>query len=68
MLAHGLWVTAQSLIAVKSTTWDMFGQMLLQALLLAMYTAVFAPPLCALLRRCEPLLVTPRGGRTGRER
>lgn len=68
LLAHGLWILIQSLIAIRSVTFAMFGQMLLQALLLGVYSALLAPPIHAMLRRSERWFITAAGGRGGRER
>jgi len=60
-VAHGFWVTAQSLLAMK---WDDYGEMLFQAGCLAAYTAALMPLAHLGLRRCTGLLIVTTGGRS----
>jgi rod shape-determining protein MreD len=53
LLAHGLWVTAQSLLAAGEMTWRGYGQTLLQAAALACYTAVLMPMVHFALSKCQ---------------
>jgi len=65
-VAHGLWVTAQSLLAMR---WADYGAMLLQAACLAAYTGLLMPLGHWALRRCHGLILsTPpeRSRRRGR--
>jgi cell shape-determining protein MreD len=69
LLAHGVWVTAQSLLAAGEVSWSAYGRTLLQAAALACYTAALMPLAHFGLIRCQRwLLVSPvgRGGRGGR--
>jgi len=68
LIAHGLWVIMQSIITARYTTFGMFGRMLLQALLLSLYTAVFASPIYTLLNRYGRWIIATGSLRTGRER
>jgi len=68
LLAHGMWVTAQSLLAHGRMTWSAYGRWLGQAAALAFYTAALMPLAHFCLRRCRRWLLTaPLGpGRRGR--
>ena len=43
LLAHGFWVTAQWLLALRAVPWSGYLMMLVQAALLAVYTGVLMP-------------------------
>ena len=58
VMAHGFWVTVQCLIALQSLSWSAYGAMLIQVLLLAVYTAVLMPLGAWCLRRGDRLLIT----------
>ena len=53
---HTLWVTLQAILT-RSLTWDQYGIALLQAVLLAAYTAVLVPFVHAVLLRYERVLL-----------
>jgi len=53
---HGLWVTLQAVLT-RSLTWSEYGDTLLQALMLSVYSAVLAPLLHAVLMRYERVLL-----------
>jgi len=62
LLAHGAWVTAQSLLAPGDTNWAAYGRTLLQALAVACYTAALMPLAHLGLSKCQRLfLATPVG-------
>jgi rod shape-determining protein MreD len=63
LLAHGMWVTGQSLLAWRAMTWGAYGRVLLQAALLSAYTAALAPAAHWLLGKAEPLLLGAPAGR-----
>jgi len=69
LVAHLLWVTAQTLLAPVTVLWLWYGQMVLQAVVLSAYTAVLAPFGHVGLRRIERwLIVGPVGRRARRGR
>lgn len=43
LVAHGIWVTFQAVLAFGDVSWEGYGRMLLQAAALAIYTAVLMP-------------------------
>ncbi len=43
LVAHGIWVTFQAVLAFRDVSWEGYGQTLLQAVALAIYTAVLMP-------------------------
>ena len=53
LVTHGLWVTFQSLLALKEMTWGAYGRIVLQALALASYTALLMPMAHFGLARCQ---------------
>jgi len=60
LVAHGLWVTAQSLLAYGSTTWGEYARMLGQAAGISAYSALLAPlELWALCNSRNWLLAAP---------
>ncbi|HET6427660.1 MAG TPA: rod shape-determining protein MreD [Phycisphaerae bacterium] len=62
VVAHGLWVTAQSLAAAKQMTWGAYWTMLLQVVAVSVYTGAVTPILLVGLTRLErQLIVTPAG-------
>jgi len=66
LLTHVTWVTLQAVISGFDTTWGIYGQRLLEAVFLAVYSAALAPVLHTGLIRYERLLI-PNSGR-GRNR
>jgi rod shape-determining protein MreD len=50
VLAHGLWITVQSL-RVGLGSWDVYGRMLLQSLGIGVYTGMLGPLGCAAMSR-----------------
>ena len=69
LFAHTLWVTAQSLLAYRVTTWSEYGGMLVQAMVGAGYSAVLAPALIWAFekgRRWIILVPASRSRRSGR--
>ena len=54
--SHALWITLQALI-MRSLTWDDYGNTLLQAVLLAAYSAALAPIVHAVLMRYERIVL-----------
>jgi len=58
LVAHGLWVTVQCLLAYEVVTWSTWGRLLLQAAALACYTGVLMPLVNLLLRRVRGLLIS----------
>jgi len=68
LLAHGLWVTLQTLLAGENASWELYGRRLLQAAALALYTAVLAPVILAALGKVRGWFVTAPEGRARRRR
>lgn len=66
LTAHGVWVTAQSVLAYSQTSGVEYWHMLLQAGALAVYTAVLAPIGAYLLNRIERWLVPGASQRSRR--
>ncbi len=66
LIAHGLWVTIQTLLAWRAMTWGDYGRVLLQAVLVSAYTAALAWPGQWLLSKAESLLFV--GAPAGRSR
>lgn len=66
LLAHGLWVTWQSLLAGDNMTWARYGHLLVQAGLLSAYTAALAPVVHLVLNRVSGWLVPTSAGRAAR--
>lgn len=65
LLAHGLWVTVQSVgLPPASRSWGQYVWMLKQACILAIYTAVLMPPGHWALARIERFLIAPQSGRS----
>lgn len=65
LVAHGLWVTAQSLaLGGGSRSWGEYWRMLEQALGLAIYTAALMPLGHWALGRAERFLIAPQTGRS----
>ena len=63
LLAHGLWVTMQSLLVVRHMTWADYWRMVLQAVLIAVYTAAAMPLVYPVLQRVPGLFVAASGAR-----
>ena len=68
VIAHGFWVTVQWFLGFRTTPWSGYFQMLLQALLLSVYTAALMPLGRAGLRRCERWIIAASTDRPGRRR
>jgi len=69
LLAHGLWLTLQSLLARgEAITWSTYGRRLLQAAMLAAYTAVLMPIAHRGLFRIRGWLIVAPAGRSRRAR
>jgi rod shape-determining protein MreD len=68
LLAHGTWVTAQSLLGRADTSWSDYGATLRQAAALACYTGVLMPLGYRLLLKCERWFVAVQPGRARRGR
>jgi cell shape-determining protein MreD len=68
LLAHGIWVTVQSLLARGQVTWPTYAATMLQAVGLACYTAVVMPLGYRLLLKCERWFVAVQPGRARRPR
>ncbi len=68
-IAHGVWVTAQSLLARDQTSWDEYGRMLGQVLGVAIYSAALSPLLLWAFVHCRKwLMVVPAGHSRHRRR
>lgn len=61
--AHGLWVTVQAALAWRDTTWGDWGRSLLQAVLIASYTAALMPLVHWALAKLQPLFLAAPAGR-----
>ena len=57
IIAHFAWVTLQSALSLRYTTWADYARMLLQAAALSVYTALLAPLLYFGLRRIGKLFI-----------
>jgi rod shape-determining protein MreD len=68
LVAHGGWVTAQSLLGRGPTSWSAYGRWLGQAAALAVYTAALMPLAHFALRKCRRWLLTGPVGRGRRAR
>lgn len=68
LVAHGIWVTAQSLRAAGQMTWSAYGEVLVQAVALAVYTALLTPLGYWALRRVRRVFMTGPSGRSRRRR
>lgn len=66
IVAHGLWVVVQCLLAYEVITWRDFGRLLLQAAALAAYTGALMPLVNVLLGWTRPLLISTPAGRSRR--
>lgn len=66
ILAHGTWVTLQSLLAIRAMTWSAYGRVLMQAAALAVYTAALMPLAHWGLWRYQRWFITPPAGRRRR--
>jgi rod shape-determining protein MreD len=64
--AHGVWVTWQSLLGAAEMTWGGYARALVQAALLALYTAALTPLVQLALRRCRRWFLPALAGRTTR--
>jgi cell shape-determining protein MreD len=63
LIVHVGWLTVQSLVAVRYMTWSVYGEMLLQAVGVAIYTALLAPLVHWGLRRGQRVLMVGPVGR-----
>jgi len=68
LVAHGIWITAQSLRAAEQMTWSAYGQVLLQAVALAVYTALLTPLGYWALGHARGVFMTAPAGRSRRRR
>jgi len=68
LVAHGLWVTLQAIVAPRSIGWSDYWSVMLQMLLVALYTAVVTPLGHKLLERISRWFVSPPMGRERRSR
>jgi len=50
LVAHGLWITLQSIISFGMISWATYGSMLLQVLMTALYTSLLTPLVIVALR------------------
>jgi cell shape-determining protein MreD len=66
LVAHGIWVTLQAVLAFGEVSWEGYGRMLLQAAALAVYTAVLMPLAYLGLRRIRKWLTPVPTGRRHR--
>jgi rod shape-determining protein MreD len=66
LVAHGLWVTFQSMLGSPGMDWNVYGHTMLQAALLALYTGGLMPLAHALLRGVRRLIIVAPAGRGGR--
>lgn len=66
ILAHGVYLSLQSLLAYHQTSWSQYGRRLLQAGLLAIYTGLLMVPGHWLLAKAQRWLVASPVGRAGR--
>ena len=62
VLAHWMWGTMQTL-RLGEAAWDQYKTMLLQILLVALYTAAIAPLVFFVLGKCQRLIITTASGR-----
>jgi len=63
VVAHGLWITWQALLAYRTATWAAYVRMWLQVLSLAGYTAVLMPLGHLALARCQRWFISQAEGR-----
>ena len=68
IIAHFLWVTLQWSIALRDMSWSAYLVMLVQAVLLALYTAVLMPLGYFALKHCRKWLITAPTDRSRRWR
>lgn len=62
LLTHGLWVTAQSLLGGGSTTWSEYRGMLLQAVMVSVYSALLGPVLIWFFAKKQRWMIRPSPG------
>jgi len=65
-LSHGLWVTLQGLLTASSLTWRLYGRMLLEVLVVAIYTGLLAPLVLYGLSKIQRWLFAVPPGRSRR--
>jgi hypothetical protein len=68
LVAHGLWVTMQSVLAWGGTTWGDYGHMVLQAMLISLYTAAVMPIAHYVLLKVQAVFINMPAGRPARYR
>ena len=68
LVAHPIWVTCQFVVAHGAGTWGAYGRGLIQATLLAGYTAMIAPPVMWLLGRLRRWIFRGPAGTIGSNR
>ncbi len=57
LAAHGAWVAVQSILA-SGASWASFGELMLQVLLSAIYTALLMPLMNFLLTPCRSMIIS----------
>lgn len=65
-MAHGMWLTAQSLLMVRHMTWEVYGSMVLLAAAAAVYTGILTPICFFGLSKIERRLILTGGLRSRR--
>lgn len=66
LIAHGLWITLQSLLSFGEVSWSRYGRLWMQAAALAGYTALLAPLGYAAMRRMRRWFVATSPTRRSR--
>lgn len=66
IVAHGVYLTMQSLLAYRYTSWSEYGRRMLQAGMLAVYTAVLMAPGRWVLAKLQRRLIALPSGRASR--
>ena len=61
LLAHPTWVTLQTLRASGAMGWSDYGKLLVQALMLSLYTAVLSPFVFVVLSKLSGWILPPQG-------
>ncbi|MGC9455419.1 MAG: hypothetical protein ACP5HU_11245 [Phycisphaerae bacterium] len=65
-IAHGLWITLQSLLSFGEVSWQRYGRLWMQAGALAVYTALLSPLGYAAMKRLRRWFVTTSPARRSR--
>ncbi|MFP4354590.1 MAG: hypothetical protein ACLFUJ_05640 [Phycisphaerae bacterium] len=66
LLSHGIWITWQSLAASEVMNWSAYGDLIVQMLLLSLYSALVAPLVQLLLGPLRKVIVPAGPGRSSR--